>query len=178
MSELTTAARPYARAAYAYASENNSVTQWAEMLTFCAAVADDATMKAALDQPELNHQQKGDLFNQVCADKLNDQGKNFVKMLAENDRITLLPDIAVLFHHYQSEADGAVDAELISALDVSDQQVQAIAASLSKRLGKKVSLTTKIDETLIGGAVIRAGDMVIDGSVRGRLEKLSNTLSN
>jgi len=178
VSELTTAARPYARAAFAYASDNGAIAQWAEMLSFCAAVAEDSTMKAALDQPTLNRQQKGDLFNQVCADNLNDHGKNFIKMLAENDRIALLPDIAVLFHHYQSEAEGAIDAELISALDVNEQQVQAIAASLTKRLGKKVSLTTKIDESLIGGAVIRAGDMVIDGSVRGRLEKLSNTLSN
>ncbi len=178
MSELITAARPYARAAFAYASDNSAVTEWAEMLSFCAAVAEDATMKAALDQPTLNRQQKGDLFNQVCVDKLNDQGKNFIKMLAENDRIALLPDIAVLFHHYQSDAEGVIDAELISALDVSDQQVQAIAASLTKRLGKKVSLTTKIDGSLIGGAVIRAGDMVIDGSVRGRLEKLSSALSN
>ena len=178
MSELTTAARPYARAAYAFASDANAVPQWADMLSFCAAIAEDATMKAALDQPTLNRLQKGDLFNQVCADKLNDQGKNFIKLLAENDRISLLPDIAVLFHHYQSEAEGSIDAELISALDVSDQQVEAIAASLSKRLGKKVSLTTKLDASLIGGAVIRAGDMVIDGSVRGRLEKLSNNLSS
>ena len=178
MSELTTAARPYARAAFAYASDSGVVEQWAEMLSFCAAVADDETMKSALDQPALNRTQKGDLFNQVCAEKLNDQGKNFIKMLAENDRIALLPDIAVLFHHYQSDAEGAIDAELISALEVSEQQVQAIAASLTKRLGKKVSLSTTIDQSLIGGAVIRAGDMVIDGSVRGRLEKLSNSLSN
>lgn len=178
MSELTTAARPYARAAFAFASDSSAVPQWADMLSYCAAIADDATMKAALDQPTLNRQQKGDLFNQVCADKLNDQGKNFIKLLAENDRIALLPDIAVLFHHYQSEAEGSVDAELISALEVNDQQVQAISASLAKRLGKKVSLTTKIDESLIGGAIIRAGDMVIDGSVRGRLEKLSNNLSS
>ena len=178
MSELTTAARPYARAAFAFASDNGVITQWAEMLNFCAAVAEDANMKAALDQPTLNRQQKGDLFNEVCTDQLNDQSKNFIKMLAENDRIALLPEIAVLFHHYQSEAEGAIDAQLVSALEVNDQQVQAIAASLSKRLGKKVTLTTKIDESLIGGAVIRAGDIVIDGSVRGRLEKLSNTLSN
>lgn len=178
MSELTTAARPYARAAFAFASDSNAIPQWADMLSFCAAIADDSTMQAALDQPTLNRQQKGELFNQVCAEKLNDQGKNFVKLLAENDRIMLLPDIAVLFHHYQSEAEGSVDAELISALEVNDQQIQAISASLAKRLGKKVSLTTKIDESLIGGAIIRAGDMVIDGSVRGRLEKLSNNLSS
>ena len=177
MSELTTAARPYARAAFDYASSNGVADQWAEMLSFCGAVADDATMKAALDQPSLNRQQSADLFNEVCADKLDEHGKNFIKLLAENDRISLLPDIAVLYHHYQAEAEGTVDAQLISALEVSDQQVEAISASLAKRFGKKISITTSIDEALIGGAIIRAGDMVIDGSVRGRLEKLSNTLT-
>ena len=178
MSELTTAARPYARAAFDYASSNNAIDKWADMLSFCAVVAEDTTMQAALDQPSLNRQQSADLFNSVCADQLNDQAKNFIKLLAENDRISLLPDIAVLYHHYQAEAEGTVDAELVSALEVNEQQAQAIASSLTKRLGKKVSLTTRIDESLIGGAIIRAGDMVIDGSVRGRLEKLSNSLTN
>lgn len=178
MSELTTAARPYARAAFDYASSKGAADQWAEMLEFCAAVADDASMKAALDQPSLNRQQSADLFNEVCADKLDEHGKNFIRLLAENDRISLLPDIAVLYHHYQAEAESTIDAELISALDVDDQQVEAIKASLEKRLGKKISMTTSIDQSLIGGAIIRAGDMVIDGSVRGRLEKLSNTLTN
>jgi len=178
VSELTTAARPYARAAYAYSSENNDIQQWADMLSFSAAVAEDEMMKTALDQPTLNRMQKADLFNEVCEGKLDDAGKNFIKMLAENDRIALLPDIAVLFHHYKTEAEGAIDAQLISAMDVSDEQVQAIAASLTKRLGKKVSLSTQIDKSLLGGAIIRAGDMVIDGSVRGRLEKLSTNLSN
>lgn len=177
MSELTTAARPYARAAFDYASSNGAIDQWADMLSFCAAVADDATMKVALDQPSLNWQQSAELFNEVCADKLDSHGKNFIKLLAENDRISLLPEIVVLYHHYQACAQGTIDAELISALEVSDEQINAIATSLAKRLGKKVSLTTQIDETLIGGAIIRAGDMVIDGSLRGRLEKLSNTLA-
>jgi F-type H+-transporting ATPase subunit delta len=177
VSELTTAARPYARAAFDYATSNGATDQWAEMLGFCALVADDATMKAALDQPSLNKQQAADLFNEVCADQLDEHAKNFIKLLAENDRISLLPDIAVLYHHYQIEAEGTIDAQLISALEISEQQVQAITASLAKRLGKKISITTSIDNSLIGGAIIRAGDMVIDGSVRGRLEKLSNTLT-
>ena len=90
----------------------------------------------------------------------------------------MLPEIAALYQFYRAKAQGTVDAELVSAQEVSNDQVNAIAASLSKRLGKKVSLTTRIDETLIGGAIVRAGDMVIDGSIRGRLEKLSTTLAN
>ena len=114
-----------------------------------------------------------------CArNRLDERGKNFIKLLAENDRLILLPEIAALYQYYRAQAQGTVNAELVSALEVSNEQVNAIAASLSKRLGKKVSLTTRIDETLIGGAIVRAGDMVIDGSIRGRLEKMSATLAN
>ena len=178
MSELITAARPYARAAFDVASENGAIDQWTEMLNLCAAVAHDSTMKAALDNPNLNWQQSADLFNEICAEHLDARGKNFIKLLAENDRLALLPEIAALYQYYRAQAQGTVDAELVSAQEVSADQVNSIAESLSKRLGKKVSLTTSIDETLIGGAIVRAGDMVIDGSIRGRLEKLSNTLAN
>lgn len=178
MSELTTAARPYARAAFDIASDNNAIDQWTEMLNLCSAVAENASMQAALDNPALNWQQSADLFNEVCGEKLDARGQNFIRLLAENDRLSLLPEIAALYHHYKAQAQGTVDAELISALDVSDDQKNAIAASLSKRLGKQVSLTTRIDESLIGGAIIRAGDMVIDGSIRGRLDKMSSTLAN
>ena len=178
MSELTTAARPYARAAYDIASTNGAVDQWSDMLGFCAAVEHDSAMQAALDNPSLNKQQRAGLFNEVCGDKLNQQGQNFIKLLAENDRLELLPEIAALYQHYRAQSEGTVDAELISALEVSEDQVNKIAESLTKRLGKKVSLKTRIDSSLIGGAIVKAGDMVIDGSVRGRLDKLSTTLAN
>lgn len=178
MSELTTAARPYARAAYATASENNEVEQWSNMLNFCAAVAHDPTMKTLLDNPRLSWQQEAELIETVCADQLNDGGKNFIKLLAQQGRLELLAEITALFHHYNAEATSTVEAELISAQQVNDDQVESIAKSLSTRLGKKVTLTTRIDESLIGGAIIRAGDMVIDGSLRGRLDKLSTALVN
>ena len=178
MSELTTAARPYARAAFEIASSNNATEQWTEMLNFCAAVAYDPTMKAELDSPRLSWQQAAELFQKVCAEQLDQRGNNFIKLLAEKHRLTLLPEIAALFQHYRARAQGTVDAELISAQQVDAEQIDAITNSLSKRLGKKVTLSTRIDETLIGGAIIRAGDIVIDGSMRGRLEKLSTALIN
>ena len=178
MSELTTAARPYARAAFDLASKQGGLEKWSDMLGFCAAVAHDSSMQAALDNPSLNKQQSAQLFNEVCGDQLDQQGQNFIKLLAENDRMELLPEIAALYQHYRAQAEGTVDAELISALETSEEQVNKIAESLARRLGKKVSLTTRIDSSLIGGAIIKAGDMVIDGSVRGRLEKLSNNLAS
>ena len=178
MSELTTAARPYARAAYEIASNNNEVDQWTRMLSLCAAVAHDGKMQELLDSPTISWQQEAEIFQEVCSDELSARGKNFIMLLAENHRLSLLPEITALFQYYRAQATGTVDAELISAQAVSNDQVSAIADSLSKRLGKKVTLTTQIDESLIGGAIIRAGDIVIDGSLRGRLDKLSTTLVN
>ena len=178
MSELTTAARPYARAVFASATEHNSVDAWSNMLNFCAALSKDAKMQQMLANPSLNLQEAADLFNEVCGDQLNDHGQNFIKILAENDRLMLLSDINQLFQQYRARSEGAIEAELIAAMEVGDTQLKAIEASLSQRLGKKVTLTSRIDESLIGGAIIQAGDMVIDGSIRGQLDKLANTLVN
>ena len=116
MSELTTAARPYARAAFDIASENNAVDQWTEMLNLCAAVVHEPAMKAVLDNPRLGWQQSAQMINEVCAEQMDERGKNFIRLLAENDRIELLPEIAALYQYYRAQAQGTVDAELVSAL--------------------------------------------------------------
>lgn len=178
MSELTTTARPYARAAFDIAEKNNEQQKWSEMFELMATVAYDPTMRAVLDSPRLSQQQSAELFIAVCEQYINERAKNFIKLLAKNDRITLLPEIAALFQHYLAEAEGTVDAEVIAASEVSEIQLEKIAASLKQRLGKEVRVSSRIDDSLIGGAIIRAGDLVIDGSIRGRVNKLSNALTN
>lgn len=178
MSELTTAARPYARAAFDIANAHGEQQKWSDMLAFMSAVAHDTTMNAVLDSPRLSQNQSAEMFISVCEEQIDQRGKNFIKLLAENDRIKLLPEITALYEHYRAEAEGTIDAEVISAQEVSESQLSKIAASLKTRLGKEVRLSSKIDTSLIGGAIIRAGDLVIDGSVSGRLEKLSTTLVN
>lgn len=178
MSELTTAARPYARAAFDIANKHSEQQQWTDMLGLMASVAHDPTMTAVLDSPGLSQAQSAAMFIKVCEDKIDQRAKNFIQLLAENDRIQLLPEIAALYEHYRAEAEGSIEAEVISANETSDAQLAKIAAALKTRLGKEVRITSKIDPTLIGGAIIRAGDMVIDGSVSGRLTKLSTTLTN
>ena len=178
MSELTTAARPYARAAFDIANSHGEQQKWSDMLTYMSAVAHDTTMNAVLDSPRLSQNQSAEMFISVCEEQIDQRGKNFIKLLAENDRIKLLPEITALYEHYRAEAEGTIDAEVISAQEVSESQISKIAASLKTRLGKEVRLSSKIDASLIGGAIIRAGDLVIDGSVSGRLEKLSTTLVN
>jgi len=135
-------------------------------------------MIALLDSPGLSQTQSAEMFIKVCDQKVDQRAQNFIKLLAENGRIKLLPEIAALYEHYRAEAEGSIDAEVISASETSEQQLANIAQALKARLGKEVRVTSTIDPTLIGGAIIRAGDMVIDGSLSGRLTKLSTTLTN
>ena len=178
MSDLATAARPYARAAFEVAVDGGTQQQWTDMLAFMEVVAADPVMRALLDSPVLSRQQAAELFISVCAGQVSEQGANFIRLLAENARMPLLPEIAALYRQYRADAEGTIDAEVISASHVNEAQLASIAAALKQRLGKEVRLASRTDPSLIGGAVIRAGDLVIDGSVRGRLDKLSAALAH
>jgi len=177
MAEYTTSARPYARAIYALANETSSVDGWGEALALLAAVASDARMQDLLDQPRLSKEQKGELMLKVISDKLNQQQQNLVRLMAENDRLKALPEVAHQFEIYRAEAEGKVEAEVISAFALSSEQEQAITAMLKSKLGRDVSITTSTDESLIGGVIIKAGDTIIDGSMKSQLESLAINLS-
>ena len=178
MAEALTIARPYAQAAFRFASEQNMLKEWSEMLGLLAAVAADADMCAMIDSPHLTEKQLADLFIQVGGEHLNEKCANFVRVLADNRRLGLLPEIATLFEVQRRDAEGTVQAELVSAYAASEAQQAEIIASLRKRFGREVTLTCSTDASLLGGAIIRAGDLVIDGSVRGKLERLGSTLSH
>ncbi|MCY4420659.1 MAG: F0F1 ATP synthase subunit delta [Gammaproteobacteria bacterium] len=178
MSDLTTAARPYGRAAFEVACAHQEQERWTDMLAFMVAVAGDPVMRALLDSPALSKQQAAELFISVCKEQVDERGENFIRLLAENDRIRLLPEIEALYRRYRDEAERTVNAEVVSASDVDDAQLAHIREALKLRLGKEVHLVSRIDPALIGGAVIHAGDLVIDGSVRGRLDKLSTALAH
>ncbi len=177
MAEYTTSARPYARAVYALATETSSVESWGEALALLAAVAADASMQEILDKPQLSKEQKGEIMLKVLSDKLNQQQQNLVRLMAENGRLRALPEVAHQFDIYRAEAEGKVDAEVISAFALTSEQERAITEMLKSKLGRDVSITTSTDESLIGGVVIRAGDTIIDGSMKSQLESLAITLS-
>ncbi|MEN8129129.1 MAG: F0F1 ATP synthase subunit delta [Pseudomonadota bacterium] len=176
MSELITAARPYARAVFELAREQNRYADWSEMLKFMAAVAQDPSMRAALESPVLASAQSAELFISVCTDNIDESGRNFIKLLAENRRLVLLPDIAAQYEQYRADAEGKIEAEVVSARKITQQQSNNIATALKARLGREVTITTRTDSTLLGGAIIRAGDLVIDGSIRGKLNKLATAI--
>lgn len=176
MADFTTVARPYASAVYKLAHETSSLEAWGDALTLLAAVVSDAHMVKVLDNPELGKDKKGEMLIHVLGDKLNEQQQNLVKLMAENGRLKALPDVAGQFEVYRAEAEGKVEAEVTSAFKLSAEQEKNIIAMLKTKLGREVTLTTSIDESLIGGVLIKAGDTIIDGSMKSRLESLALTL--
>ena len=177
MSELTTAARPYAKAVFEMAHEAGALTNWSAQLAAMSAVVAADGSAALLNHPRITKEQKAEILAEAAGDALDDQGRNLLRVLAENDRFILLPEIATIFEQLKAEAEGAVEAEITSAQEISDEQQQAIAAALQKRLGREVKLVTKVDPSLMGGAIIRAGDLVIDGSIQGRLQEMKAALA-
>lgn len=178
MSDNTTAARPYARAVFETARADSSQAAWSDMLALLSALMTNDDMQAALVSPKLGVVEKGQLVIDVCGDKLSAAGKNFVKLLAENGRLQLIGDITAIYEQLRAEAESKIEATVTSAYPLSDAQLQAMTAALKKKLGCEVTLVTETDESLIGGVVIRAGDLVIDGSANAKLSALAQALTH
>lgn len=176
MSELTTIARPYAYAAFEFARDANKLQQWEEYLALLAMVAADQELKELLEGPKLSRNQRAEILLQICDGKLDANAENLVKLLAENNRLSVFGEIAEQFSLLKAEHEGSIEAIAYSAKELPAEQQEKIITSLQNRLGKKVELKCEIDESLIGGAVIKAGDLVIDGSIKSRLNKLNSTL--
>lgn len=176
MAEKSTIARPYAQAAFELAQEKGDLKIWSDMLELCAMIVRDERVSRLIGNPEVSKDALVELILNVAGDRLNTVGRNFIRVLANNGRLNVLSEIASLYEQHRADAECRVDAEVISAFPLSDAQQQALAAGLKKRLGREVRLTASTDESLIGGAIVRAGDLVIDGSVTGHLNKLAQTL--
>lgn len=177
MSELTTVARPYAKAAFEYAVEANSVDNWLTMLVFAAHVSEDETMASYLSGGA-SVEQAQDLFLKVCEDQLDSNGQNLIKVMAENGRLLVLPQVVTQFSELKAEYEKEIAVDVTSAVELTADQVTTLSAALEKRLARKVKLNCMVDATVVSGLVIKAGDMVIDGSVRGKLSRLATTMQS
>jgi len=179
MAELTTVARPYAKAAFEFARDAGKLADWSAMLALAAGVASDEDFASYLARPTLTAEQQADAFLKAAGDKLNADARNFVTELVHNKRIEALPAIAELFEAFRAELEQSAAVVVTSAFELSDAQRQALAATLGQKLGRKIAIDEVIlDRALIGGVVIRSGDLVIDASVRGKLNKLAATLNS
>ncbi|MEO8062620.1 MAG: F0F1 ATP synthase subunit delta [Pseudomonadota bacterium] len=177
MAERTTTARPYAKAIFALAREGSSLAATSASLIRAAEVVVDPRVHALLGSPHVTPAQLAEFVAGITGAGLDENGRNFIALLAQNRRLGFLPEIAALFEQMKAEVENAVDVEVISATALNSDQESRYAAALQKKLGRTVRLHTKVDGTLLGGAVLKAGDLVIDGSIKGRLERLATELT-
>ncbi len=185
MADNHTIARPYAQAAFEIATESKHLAKWSEALGVARDLLGDGQVAKFLANPTLTDDERlsflTELFESAGGKTSilaggNKQGTNFLKLLLQYGRVAVLPEIADHFDAFKADVENTVDVTVTSAAPLSAAQKKKIAKALKERLGREVNLATEIDENLIGGAVISAGDVVIDGSLRSRLEGLSNAL--
>lgn len=174
--ELTTCARPYAKAAFKLASELNQLDDWSQMLTICASVSRRETVAKMLNDPATNGDMKADAFIKLCEGSLTVEVENYIRILTNKKRISLLPYIDALFEQMKAQDQSYQDVVVTSAFPLSEDQQDKIAKKVEKRLGRSVRMHTQVDSYLIGGVIVKAGDLVIDGSVRSRLSKLADAM--
>lgn len=177
MSEVSSLARPYAKAVFEIGQETNNFNAWSERLEALAQVTENETVQQAISSPAVEDQQ---LVDAILAAMQTDDAdtRNLVSLLAENDRLTVATDLAAQYEALRAEAEKVTEAEVVSAQELSEAQREAITARLKDKLGTDVKLTATIDKSLIGGAIIRAGDLVVDGSVRAKLASLASSLTH
>lgn len=179
MAELTTLARPYAKAAFEFARDKGRLAEWSGMLNLAAALAGDADFSRYLGRPTLTAEEQAEAFLKAAGDRLDGEARNFLTEIVHNKRIDTLPAVAELFEAMRSELDQSAEVVVTSAYDLDAGQRQALAEKLGRKLGRRITIDeVTVDRALIGGVVIRSGDLVIDASVRGKLNKLGVALNS
>ena len=176
MAENITIARPYAKAVFELALAEKALPAWSALLLTVAEVCVDARVAKLLHDPRISSDQLFDLFSAVSEKLLTDSSRNFLRLLADNKRLAVLPEVAVLFEKLRQQHEQSIEVDVRSTIALTDEQQQRLIANLKKRLQRDVILKCEIDESLMGGAVVQAGDLVIDHSVRSMLTKMYHQL--
>ncbi len=176
MSELATLARPYAAAVFKRSKETGTTEQWSKSLAFMSAVLKDKEISVVVDNPKVSKERLSALMLDICQGQVDEEGANFLKLLVQNNRLTLAPTISELFEACKAESEGYVDVDVATAYAFSKEEKQRFTSTLEKTLSKKVHMNVTVDKSLIGGVVVRAGDRVIDGSIKGQLQQLAKRL--
>jgi F-type H+-transporting ATPase subunit delta len=170
---ITTVARPYAKAAFELALEEKSLKAWSAMLYLMANIALNEEVKALVESPGKSAKAVSDFFIDVCGKHINQAGQHFLKVLSENNRLLVLPEICSIFEFLKAEQEKTLEVDVLSFEKLDKQQEKAMHDALKKKLSRDIQLNIKIDKSLLGGAVIQAGSLVIDGSVRTKLDNLN-----
>ena len=178
MAESATVARPYARAAFEFAQGAKALARWGDLLETAAMVVRDARVTALLGNPKVTTLALADFVLDIAGEKADEHGRNFVRLLAQNQRLALLPEIAAQYALLRAAAENTVDVEVVSAIALSEAETEKFARALTRRLNRIVRLHPSVDPSLLGGDVVRAGDFVLDGSLKGKLERLGQSMTN
>lgn len=178
MAENVTLARPYAEAAFQLAKTAGALPAWSGALSRLAAVSASPAMVECIGNPRFSADQLTQLCLDVAGDALSADQQNFVRVLVDNDRLTVLPEIAELFNELKSAAEGTKEAEITSAFPLDDATLKNLVADVERKFGCKIQATVKVDPELIGGVKIAVGDEVIDASVRGKLAAMATALKH
>jgi F-type H+-transporting ATPase subunit delta len=178
MAELSTLARPYAKAVFEVALADKKLPFWLNALELSAAVAEQDRVKKALNSSGVSATEKATVFIQVCGEQMDEKIKNFIHTLASNKRLALLPYIKEQFATMKAEQEKSIEVEVTAAYELSVDLINKLAQALSAKLNRNVTVLSSVDQSLLGGAVIHTGDIVIDGSIRGRLAKLAEAMKS
>lgn len=177
MLEKTTIARPYAEAAFEQAQDENALTAWSELLAVLAAIVSDDQMESLVENPHVSDEQLLQIITSVTGDSLSTTQSNFIRILVDAERLMFTPQMAELFELRRLDAEGLANVEVVSAYPLDDAQRKRISEIMARRLNRKIEIEESTNKDLIGGAIIRNGDSVIDASLRGQLEELRNELA-
>lgn len=174
--DLTTAARPYAKAAFEYAVSNNILTKWANSLQVLAQISINKSVVPLLTDPRFSLEERKQLFCELAGKWIDDKLSNFISLLAQNRRLAALPEIYFLYEEFRRNHEKIVEVEITSFLPLSQTQQKRLTEMLVQRLKSKVTLNYHIDKNLLGGLIVQAGDLVIDGSILGQIHKMRHYL--
>jgi F-type H+-transporting ATPase subunit delta len=178
MSNVTTLSRPYAKAAFELAEANDATDLWSEMLDLASALVSEETLAALLESPHVSSGQIVQLLSDAAGEAFDAGFRDYLSVLAENKRFSLLPQVTTLYKKLHEEANKVLRVRVVSAFALEDSQTSRMKDALAKRFDREIVLESEVDSSIVGGAVIYAGGQVIDGSLKDRLSKLSNSLSN
>ena len=168
--------RPYAIAAFQQAQQEDKLSEWSDMLALLQTIVSDTATDDLINSPKVEGGQLVSLILDVGSDAFSPSVQNLIRLLAEYGKLSLVPQLVEIFNAERTRCEGRSEVEVTSAYELTAEQEQTIGAAMKQRLGTEVNLDVSIDKTLIGGVVIRSGDLVIDASLRGRLQELSQTL--
>lgn len=178
MAEAITVARPYADAVYKLAVVKNALQEWSHMLEYAAGLAEQEQIKQLIGNPVVSTKQLGELLLEIGKNKFNEDGRNLLTLLVENDRVDVLPQISQLFEQLKAQHEGVLEAKIVSAFAINDKQLKKLISDLEQKFKSKIEVKVSVDPELIGGVKVEIGDEILDTSVRAKLESMAIALKS